>query len=39
MMNILHLLWIVPLSACFGFAICAVLTVGKEGDHDIDAAE
>lgn len=29
-MNILHLLWIVPLSACFGFAVCAVLTAGKD---------
>lgn len=36
MIHALHLLWIVPLSASFGFAVCAVLTVGKEGDHDID---
>jgi hypothetical protein len=29
-MNILHLLWIVPLAACFGFCACAVLAAGKE---------
>ena len=31
-MNHLHLLWIVPLSAAFGFAVCAVLTIAKEND-------
>lgn len=34
-MNALHLLWIVPLSACFGFTVCAVLTAGRD-EHDID---
>lgn len=33
-MNVLHLLWIVPLSACFGFAVCAVLTAAKDGGHE-----
>lgn len=28
-MNILHLLWIVPLSATFGFALCACFTVSS----------
>lgn len=31
-MNALHLLWIVPLSAAFGFAACAVLTIAKENE-------
>lgn len=31
-MNLLHLLWIVPLAASFGFAVCAVLTIAKEND-------
>jgi hypothetical protein len=31
-MNPLHLLWIVPLAASFGFVICAVLSVGKDGE-------
>lgn len=26
MIHALHLLWIVPLSACFGFVVCAVLS-------------
>ena len=30
MMNPLHLLWIVPLSVTFGFAVCAVLSMAKE---------
>lgn len=30
-MNTLHLLWIVPLSALFGFLWAAVLAAGKEG--------
>lgn len=32
-MNILHLLWIVPLSATFGFALCAVLIAAKQADE------
>ena len=34
MINALHLLWIVPLSASFGFAVCAVLTVGSMADEE-----
>jgi hypothetical protein len=34
-MNILHLLWIVPLSAGFGFAFCACLTVAKDADEEV----
>lgn len=30
MIHALHLLWIVPASAFFGFAVCAVLSVNKE---------
>ena len=30
-MNVLHLLWIVPLSAAFGFMVGAVLRVGGDG--------
>ena len=32
-MNPLHLLWIIPLSATFGFAIAAILIVGGRGEH------
>ena len=34
MMNAYHLLWIVPLSALFGFLWAAVLAAGKEGWND-----
>lgn len=30
MINALHLLWIIPLSAWVGFGICAVLSINKE---------
>ena len=31
MINALHLLWIVPLAASFGFVVCAVLSAnGRE---------
>lgn len=30
MINALHLIWIVPLAACFGFMIAAILAMGKE---------
>ena len=33
-MNALHLLWIVPLSACIGFMFCAVLTMSKRADGE-----
>ncbi len=29
MMSVWHLLWIVPLSACFGFAVAAMLKAGE----------
>jgi hypothetical protein len=32
MISALHLIWIIPLSAYFGYAICAILTVGKWSD-------
>lgn len=32
MINAIHLLWIAPLAASFGFVLCAVLAVGKGGD-------
>lgn len=35
MINALHLLWIVPLAASFGFGVCAALTAAKEGDGDV----
>ena len=34
-MNILHLLWIVPLSAGFGFAFCALLVAAKKADEEV----
>ena len=30
MMNALHLFWIIPLSAMFGFFIAAMLAMGKD---------
>lgn len=33
MIHALWLLLIVPASACFGFAACAILTVGKSADE------
>lgn len=33
MISIAHLLWIVPLAATFGFALCALLTVAKRADN------
>ena len=30
MISALHLLWIIPTVAFFGFMICAILTCGKE---------
>ncbi len=30
MINALHLVWIVPLSATVGFLFCAMITAGKE---------
>jgi hypothetical protein len=33
MINALHLLWIIPTSASFGFSIAAILTIGKRGDQ------
>jgi hypothetical protein len=29
-MNALHLIWIIPLSAMFGFFIAAMLAMGKD---------
>lgn len=34
MISALHLIWIIPLSTCFGFAICAILTVGKDSENN-----
>jgi len=34
MIHALHLLWIVPLSASFGFAVCAVLTMASRADKE-----
>ena len=33
MINAFHLFWIVPLSACFGFLIAALLTVASRADE------
>ena len=33
-MSVLHLLWIVPLSAWFGFALAAALAASKRGEPD-----
>jgi hypothetical protein len=33
-MNILHLLWIVPLTILFGFMLSAMFAVGKRADEE-----
>lgn len=33
-MNVLHLLWIVPMSACIGFAVCALFVASREDGSD-----
>ena len=32
MINALHLIWIIPLIAFFGFILGAIMAVGKRGD-------
>lgn len=34
MINALHLLWMLPLSAWFGFAVCAVMAASRRGKSD-----
>lgn len=36
MMSIFHLIWIIPLSSCFGFSIAAILAVGKSCDEGVE---
>ena len=36
MISALHLIWIIPLSAYFGYALCAIFTVGKRSDQRRD---
>ena len=33
MISALHLLWIIPVSGWFGYAMCAVFTVAKASDY------
>ena len=32
MISVLHLIWIIPAAACFGFVWATVLAMGKESD-------
>ena len=34
-MNILHLIWIIPLAAAFGFAVCACLSAAADADQEM----
>ena len=34
MINALNLLWIIPVSAWFSFAVCAMLAAGKSDKED-----
>ena len=34
-MSVFHLIWIIPLSAAFGFALCACLTIAKRADEEV----
>ena len=39
MMNILNLLWIIPLSAFFGFMVCACLSVASDANREFEKTE
>jgi hypothetical protein len=39
MIHIAHLLWIVPLSAFFGFMVCAVLSAASRADKEVGTYE
>jgi len=32
-MNIIHLIWIIPLAGSVGFLICSMLVVGSRGEE------
>ena len=34
-MSAWHLLWIIPLSAFFGFMLAAIFTVGARGEYEL----
>lgn len=36
MMNALHLIWIIPLAASFGYAVAALMMAAKRADESID---
>lgn len=36
MINAAHLLWIIPLCVVVGYAVCAILMMGKEADERMD---
>ena len=38
MISMWHLFWIVPISAWFGFAICAIISVGRASDKTDEEA-
>ena len=38
-MNILHLLWIVPLAVYFGYGLCAVIVVSKDNKNTKNGKE
>jgi hypothetical protein len=35
-MNALHLLWIVPMCIFAGYAVCCILTIGRQADERMD---
>ena len=35
-MNVLHLIWIIPLSVLLGFAACAISAASKEESEDVE---
>lgn len=39
MINALHLIWIIPLSAMFGYFIAALMVIAKEADKENNTGE
>ena len=39
MINVWHLLWILPLAVCFGFFLASILTAASNADDEIERRE
>lgn len=34
MINALHLLWVIPLSVCFGYFVAALMVIGRDAKEN-----